>query len=109
MINRTTGGYILMLLLCGGALWGVLHLGSSLKAPPDLSGQWAVVEAGKPDRPAVIQQSGVFVVLTVDHEKPQHIDLNDPQFSEHLSKSDRGTELRIDSYRLWRETKDASK
>ncbi len=109
MMNRTTGGYILMILLCGSALWGILHVGSTLKAPPDLSGQWAVVETGKPDRQAVIQQSGVFVVLTVEHEKPQRIDLNDMQFTEHLSKSDRGTELRIDSYRLRRERKDASK
>ncbi len=109
MMNRTTGGYILMMLVCGAVLWGILHMGIKLQAPTDLSGNWAVIEPGKPNRHAVIQQSGVFAVLTVENEKPTKFRLDQMVLSEHLSKTNAGTELHLSPYRLWREAKDASK
>lgn len=64
-MNRTTLGYFLMAVFAGGILWGILRVGSRLKAPPDLSGKWQVIDA-TPPREVEIQQSGVYFHIRVD-------------------------------------------
>ena len=65
MMNRTTGGYIVMILVCGVTLWGILHVGSKLKAPTDWSGQWQWIAEGQPSVPVTIEQSGEFFHIRV--------------------------------------------
>ena len=102
MVNRTTIGYFVMAVLAGGAIWGVLRFGSRMQAPRDIAGQYVVVEPGKADRRAVVQQSGVFLVLTVDGQKPEKIRFDETSMAV-------GPELRLNSYHLTRDVKDASR
>ena len=45
MKSRATLVYVIMLVACVGGLWGILRVGSGLRAPPDLSGTWEIAPA----------------------------------------------------------------
>jgi hypothetical protein len=69
-MNRTTLGYFLMAVFSAGILWGILRIGSGLKAPPDWSGEWETVSADGTPRRVTIQQSGVYFHIRTDN----HVD-----------------------------------
>jgi len=53
-----------MILGCVLGLWGIMHLGRDLQAPPDLRGEWEFVDgAGRRER-VNIEQSGEFAQVT---------------------------------------------
>ena len=126
MLNRTTGGYILMALGSAALLWSILRLGSKQHAPPDWSGQWEVVQSANPGT-ATIMQSGVYLVLKRENEPARSykmrinpdatlLQIGDRNYTAVLERGEQGTLLRIadptraePTIRLWRETKDASK
>lgn len=56
--------YLSTMVLFVVAMWGILHVGGKLKAPPDISGQWWIAdEAGVSGKQVAftIRQSGQFV------------------------------------------------
>jgi len=70
-MNKTTAGYIVMILGSASILWAIVHLGSRLKAPADWSGHWTVVQPSGPNPNAGIQQSGRYLVLNLPGRPPE--------------------------------------
>jgi hypothetical protein len=70
-MNRTTVIYILTAVAFIAGLWGVLRIGSTLRAPMDLSGEWAIsLQPLDPlaldeKRKMVVAQSGRFIRAVV--------------------------------------------
>jgi hypothetical protein len=65
-MNRATLVYILMLIGCGGGLWGILRAGAPLRAPLDLAGTWDVLPGGTGGDlgpTMTVEQSGRYVVV----------------------------------------------
>jgi len=71
MVHRTTFGYFVMAVVAAAMLWGVLHLGSRLRAPFDFSGQWYVHHLDEKTVPVKIEQSGIFVHISVAQGRPK--------------------------------------
>jgi hypothetical protein len=65
-----------MFVVLGGGLWVILEVGTAMKAPDDLSGEWSVAWMTNPppqsSTPPVlrIDQSGRFFVVRVGNAKP---------------------------------------
>jgi len=124
-MNRTTLGYFVMIVGSAALIWGIIHLGSKLKAPPDWSGQWQIVDSGKPARNAMIYQSGVYFVLKLEGQPSESYKLRRTEDSLRLVGSHRtlaaavdrdswGTQLKLSdpnnpssSVRLWRDSANA--
>jgi hypothetical protein len=62
--------YILMFAVLAGGLWVVIELGSAIRAPDDLSGEWTVAWKNASGEMMRIDQSGRFFVLRVGSAKP---------------------------------------
>src|SRR5438309_9251069 len=61
--------YLLMFAMLGGGMWVILTLGSAMKAPDDLSGEWTVRWDGATE-PMRIDQSGRFFVVRFGKQPP---------------------------------------
>ncbi|MGC4031139.1 MAG: hypothetical protein QM754_05250 [Tepidisphaeraceae bacterium] len=60
-----------MIVVFVAGLWTTVRLGQSLHAPHDISGKWLVADApGESPKVFAISQSGRFVKLKVDSQKP---------------------------------------
>jgi hypothetical protein len=78
VISKATGVYIIMLVVFGAGLWAILSFGSiKLQAPTDLAGKWELRSPDRSDaiseKPAhvmSIEQSGKYVLVTIDNSKP---------------------------------------
>jgi hypothetical protein len=71
-MTNATAVYVIMMLVFATGMWAVLVFGSTLRAPPDLAGEWELLPEGDPHAPtlrATIEQSGRFVRFRV-HDGP---------------------------------------
>jgi hypothetical protein len=65
-ITNATAVYVTMMLVFATGMWAILVFGSTLRAPPDLAGEWELLPEGNPAAEAtraIIEQSGRFVRL----------------------------------------------
>jgi hypothetical protein len=74
-VSRAYVVYILMFAVLAGGLWVILEMGTAMKAPDDVSGEWSVAWNGPPPQgstPPVlrIDQSGRFFVVRFGNAKP---------------------------------------
>src|SRR4051812_19289 len=70
-ITNATAVYTIMILLFAAGMWVVLAIGSTLRAPPDLAGEWQLIPEGDARQEALratIEQSGKYVRLRVAGE-----------------------------------------
>ena len=69
-MNKTHLTYLLMIAIFAGGLWGILRLGSGLRAARNVSGEWQLLWTdaargeGLPDR-MTIDQSGRYLTATM--------------------------------------------
>lgn len=72
--------YILMFLLAGGGLWVIFTLGTAVRAPDDLSGDWTVQwdqsPTNAPSSVMRIQQSGRFFRVQIGQDEPLSLTLD---------------------------------
>lgn len=75
-MSKTAILYVSMIVVFVAGLWTTIHLGRSLHAPHDISGKWVIADADA-DGPKTlaISQSGRFVKLSVDGQKPLNLTL----------------------------------
>lgn len=70
-MSRATIVYVVTAVGLIVGLWAILGYGSTLRAAPDLSGEWQVSwstpGAGLPER-MVVEQSGLFVTVRIDDQ-----------------------------------------
>src|SRR3954470_7568365 len=63
-VTNATAVYTIMVLIFAVGMWAILAFGSTLRAPPDLAGDWIFAPEGDPRQEtlhATIEQSGKFV------------------------------------------------
>lgn len=67
--------YVVMVLVFSLGLWGILRLGSRLRAAPDIAGEWTLswdgTGAALPQR-MTVNQSGKFVNVLLTRADPQN-------------------------------------
>src|SRR6476469_3504984 len=67
-VTSATAVYVIMMLVFATGMWAVLVFGSTLRAPPDLAGEWELLPEGDPRAAtlrATLDQSGRFVRLRI--------------------------------------------
>src|SRR3954470_2089619 len=67
-VTNATAVYVIMMLVFATGMWAVLVFGSTLRARPDLAGEWELLPEGDPRAPtlrATLEQSGRFVRLRI--------------------------------------------
>jgi hypothetical protein len=67
-VTSATAVYVTMMLVFATGMWAVLVFGSTLRAPPDLAGEWELLPEGDPRAAtlhATLEQSGRFVRLRI--------------------------------------------
>ena len=75
-MSRAYVVYILMFAVLAGGLWIILEIGTAMKAPDDLSGEWTLVWTTPPpaqmgSKPVLrIDQSGRFFLVRFGDAKP---------------------------------------
>ena len=74
-MRNTKVTYVVMILLFAAGLWGILRLGSHLRAAPDVAGQWSVSwdRAGaRLPRRMTVNQSGKFLTVVLENPDRQN-------------------------------------
>src|SRR3954470_22489961 len=65
-VTNATAVYVIMMLVFATGMWAVLVFGSTMRARPDLAGEWELLPEGDPraaTQRATLEQSGRFVRL----------------------------------------------
>src|SRR5689334_15539521 len=71
-MTNATAVYVIMMLVFATGMWAVLVFGSTLRASPDLAGEWELLPEGDPRAAtlrATLEQSGRFVRFRI-HDGP---------------------------------------
>lgn len=71
-----------MTVCSGGLMYAILQYGSHLKAPPDWSGLWQVLEPAIPAQTAKIHQSGIYLHVKVGDQpaRPYRMEVRGDQY-----------------------------
>lgn len=67
-ITSATAVYVIMMLVFATGMWAVLVFGSTLRAAPDLAGEWELLPEGDPRAETLhttLEQSGRFVRMRI--------------------------------------------
>ena len=70
-ITNATAVYTIMILVFAAGMWAILAFGSTLRAQPDLAGDWQLIPEGDPKQEvlrATIDQSGRYLRLVTATE-----------------------------------------
>ncbi len=63
-MSRATFGYVVALVVCVVGVFVILERGTKLTAPPDLSGEWQILDTGGTlGETLIVHQSGQFIRL----------------------------------------------
>ncbi len=77
-LTNATAVYAIMLVVFAAGMWTILAYGSTLRAPPDLAGEWELTAEGNDAAKvlrATIEQSGRFARLRISGRQPYELEM----------------------------------